>query len=500
MKRQILLVNYIENSIPDLEKSRFMGNMVFQSIRSAEELDFPPFKISPDIVVLFLQKEKQDCLNRISDITKNHPDKEIIAAVPLEMIDTGVKALQKGATDFFTLPANAHTLDVYINRSLERNYLHKHLCFNDSCYKSRYAASEKNYQQLFNEVPCFIYVVDRDYQITDCNRKFEEYFGSHIGEYCFGILKNRDEPCTRCTVAKTFKDGKNHASEMQIISSDGVKHIVLCWIAPIRDAEDQITSVLVMLTDITEARNLEDHLTSLGFMIGSISHGIKGLLTSLDGGIYLMEKGFEGQNQQRIQEGFEQSKQMTSRIKKLVMDILYYTKTRKLEWGLFPLRQFTADILGIVSAGAEKYGVTIEEKLDILTQDDHFEVDEKSLQAALVNILENSIEACIDNPAEKRPVIQFHTRLDSEKVLFTIKDNGLGMDKETLKNLFTIFFSSKGNKGTGLGLYIANKVVSQHRGEIKVRSTRNKGTQFFIKIPRTVPETARNPRGLAYRA
>lgn len=136
----------------------------------------------------------------------------------------------------------------------------------------------------------------------------------------------------------------------------------------------------------------------------------------------------------------EKSRQMTSRIKKLVMDILYYTKTRKIEWNLFSVRQFTKDIMGIVTANAEKYQVAIEEKLDILTQDDHFEVDEKSLQTALVNIFENSIEACIDNPAEKKPGILFHTRLDAEKVLFTIQDNGLGMDKETLKNLFTIFF------------------------------------------------------------
>ena len=66
MKRQILLVNYSENSIPDLERSRFIGDITFQSVRSAEELDFPSFKSSPDIVVIFFQKEKQDCLDRIS--------------------------------------------------------------------------------------------------------------------------------------------------------------------------------------------------------------------------------------------------------------------------------------------------------------------------------------------------------------------------------------------------------------------------------------------------
>ena len=296
----------------------------------------------------------------------------------------------------------------------------------------------------------------------------------------------------------TFKDGNNHASEMQIISSDGVKHVVLSWTAPIRDNNGKITNVLVMLTDITEARRLEDHLTSLGFMIGSISHGIKGLLTSLDGGIYLMDTGFGTNNQEKIKQGFELSRQMTSRIKKLVLDILYYTKTRSMEWNKISVKKFMEDTIDIISMNAEKNSITIDCNLEVLTEDDSFEIDETSLQAAMINILENAIEACIDNLAKKEHTISFIARIDKEKVLFRIQDNGLGMDPATLKNIFTIFFSSKGNKGTGLGLFIANKVIGQHRGEIKVKSTQNKGTEFLIKIPRTIPKTARNPRGVVH--
>ncbi len=499
MQRHILIINYIKDSIPDLEKSKFYSYMTFDTIASADELEFPANMHAPDIVVVFMQREKQDCLNRISSIAKIDLDKEIIAALPIEMLDTGVKALKNGAADFFLLPSTANTLDFYINRSLERNYLHKHICFNDNCYKSRYARSEKDYQQLFNEVPCFTYVVDRDFQIVEHNRKFEDYFGHHIGEYCFGILKNRDDPCSKCTVAKTFKDGGRYSSEMEIISSDGVKLTVLVWIAPIRDFNGDINRVLVMLTDITEVRRLEDHLSSLGFMIGSISHGIKGLLTSLDGGIYLMEKGFETHNPDRIQKGFDQVSQMASRIKRLVLDILYYTKTRKLEYETIRVADFIKETLMVVSAGASKNDVTIENNLDSINAEDEFEVDEKSLQSALVNILENGIDACAETAPDRRRRIRFHARVDSEKVLLTIQDSGQGMDDATLKNIFTIFFSSKGNKGTGLGLYIANKVVSQHSGNIKVKSDPGKGSKFLVKIPRKVPQSARSSRGTVLR-
>ena len=187
---------------------------------------------------------------------------------------------------------------------------------------------------------------------------------------------------------------------------------------------------------------------------------------------------------------------MTSRIKKLVLDILYYTKTRTMEWNNISIKEFMEDTIDIISMNAEKNSITIDCNLEVLTEDDSFEIDETSLQAAMINILENGVEACIDNPAKKEHTISFIARIDKEKVLFRIQDNGLGMDPATLKNIFTIFFSSKGNKGTGLGLFIANKVIGQHRGEIKVKSTQNKGTEFLIKIPRTVPKTARNPRGV----
>lgn len=499
MKHDIQIVNYWDNAIPDLKESKYWEQIHFVDMKEGPYPDISELAKTFDIAVVFIDEYKDSCLKKIAAIARAMTEIEIIAAVAKENSDTGIQALQSGASDFIILPSKAAHFDFYINRALERLYLHRHICFNESCYKSRFARSQKNYHQLFNEVPCFIFVQDQDYHITEANRKFEEYFGDHIGSYCFGICKNRDEPCRECPAQNTIKDGTNHASEMEIISSDGVKHVVLCWTAPIRDANGEISHSLVMLTDITEARRLEDHLASLGFMIGSISHGIKGLLTSLDGGLYLMETGFKTDRMEKIREGYELSRDMTARIKNLVMDILYYTKTRTLEWEKVSCQSFIDDILKVVTIKAEKHGIQVRKGFESLVDDDSFEIDNNSLQAALVNILENGIEACLDDvqpeDADKVHAISLFARVDREKVVFKIQDNGLGMDKDTLKNIFTIFFSSKGNKGTGLGLFIANKVIGQHRGEIKVVSGREKGTKFIIKIPRSVPMTARHPRG-----
>ena len=66
-------------------------------------------------------------------------------------------------------------------------------------------------------------------------------------------------------------------------------------------------------------------------------------------------------------------------------------------------------------------------------------------------------------------------------------ENGMdgGMDRETRGKLFTLFFSSKGSKGTGLGLFISQKIIDQHGGSIHVASVPGHGSQFVIKIPKT---------------
>ncbi len=79
----------------------------------------------------------------------------------------------------------------------------------------------------------------------------------------------------------------------------------MIWTAPIRNAAGEITRVMEMSTDITQIRELQDHLSSLGLKISSISHGIKSLLAGLDGGIYLVESGLAKEDSERVKEGWD---------------------------------------------------------------------------------------------------------------------------------------------------------------------------------------------------
>jgi len=233
---------------------------------------------------------------------------------------------------------------------------------------------------------------------------------------------------------------------------------------------------------LKEKSELQDHLSCLGLMIGSISHGIKGLLTGLDGGMYLLEGGLAKQDETKIAEGWQTVKLMVERIRKMVLDILFYAKKRDLQWEQVDVTCFAEEVARMVRSKIEKLPINL--TCDIEATMGACKIDPGYVHAALMNIFENAIDACQRKDDCPRHDLRFCVWTQDDHIKFSVRDSGIGMDQETLSNLFTVFFSSKGRKGTGLGLFIANKIVEQHGGCIEVSAKPGQGSCFTITIPR----------------
>ena len=113
-----------------------------------------------------------------------------------------------------------------------------------------------------------------------------------------------------------------------------------------------------------------------------------------------------------------------------------------------------------------------------------FEVDPALLRSAVINLLENAADACAAEGQTKPHRVSFQVEANAQTVGILVEDNGIGMTPDQLKSLFTLFFSTKGSKGTGLGLFIADRIVRQHGGTITVDSAVGRGSRFGIIIPR----------------
>lgn len=114
-----------------------------------------------------------------------------------------------------------------------------------------------DYRQVFEAMPCFLSVQDRDFRILDANQRFRDHFGDFEGRYCYQVYKQRSERCEVCPVARTFRDGERHESEEEIRTLSGEILSVLVRSKPIRDESGEIVAVMEMSTDVTHIKNLQ---------------------------------------------------------------------------------------------------------------------------------------------------------------------------------------------------------------------------------------------------
>jgi len=341
--------------------------------------------------------------------------------------------------------------------------------------------TQQRYEQLFDAVPSQLVVIDRRFRITAANRKFMRNFGDQVGRNFFNVLRPANFPAYRDPVTRTVRTGQPQQGEMVMTDASGTKQNMMAWTTPIMTAAGKLIQVLVIFADITELRRLQHNLASLGLMLGTVSHDLKGSLTGLDAGLYLMETGFYRNKPGRIEEGLDLTKLMAERIRKLIYDILYHAKDRELERERIDVAAFMADLAANIEHKVR--GASIDLICDMEPNLGSFEVDPSLLRAALMNILDNAIEACIENTDISIPEIQLKTRRRGNEIHFSISDNGSGMNEEAVTHLFDLFYSSKGSKGTGIGLFMTKKAIQKHGGTINVTSVPGQGSCFRITVP-----------------
>jgi signal transduction histidine kinase len=170
-------------------------------------------------------------------------------------------------------------------------------------------------------------------------------------------------------------------------------------------------------------------------------------------------------------------------MRSMVLNILYYVKDRDVQWESLDVAEMTGSVVGVLENHAHSLGV----ELEVQAQPGNFFGDRNAVHSLLLNLIENSIDACRLDKLKASHQVTLTAYLDQETAIFDIEDNGTGMDRETREKAFSLFFSSKGREGTGLGLFIASKIAKSHGGTIRLDSVPGTGTRFSVRLPRNRP-------------
>ena len=221
-----------------------------------------------------------------------------------------------------------------------------------------------------------------------------------------------------------------------------------------------------------------ERMAAMGETVAFLSHDIKNILQALGGGMDLVDFGLQQMSIEKAKDAWPIVQHALQQINQLVLNMLAFSKERE------PILE-SVNINSIIEEIVELEKIGVDERGVILGTDLHhvppIQAEKSGLQQALLNLISNALEVVPD----KSGVVTVSSQLDraNNNVIIVVSDNGGGIEAEQLEEIFTPFFSSKGQKGTGLGLAVTHKVINEHGGDIQVSSKVNMGTKFTIILP-----------------
>jgi len=246
----------------------------------------------------------------------------------------------------------------------------------------------------------------------------------------------------------------------------------------------EYTENLELLVEEKTKKLLEtERLAAIGQTVGGLAHAIKNIAGGLTGGAFVLEKGIDLHNEKYLHEGWDMVKGNLARIKGMALDLLSYTKERDPDYQLLDPNSLAQEIADLMLPRARENDVSLEVESDeSLLQ---VWLDPEGIHRCLLNLVTNAIDACIniDITQGQGRVLLRTLKTEGWAVEFQVVDNGCGMDEETKEKIFRRFFSTKGSRGTGLGLMITKKIIDEHEGAIEFDSKKGKGTRFIIRLP-----------------
>lgn len=221
-----------------------------------------------------------------------------------------------------------------------------------------------------------------------------------------------------------------------------------------------------------------ERLAAIGQTIATLSHHVKNILQGLRGGGFMVTEGIKRENVDSIRTGWSICERTHERIEALVLDMLTISKDRKPERRAVDLREIVQDTVDLCQLRTQ--GTQVQLQWDRPNEFPMLMLDSEAIHRAIVNLVSNAIDACAEKSEGK---VTLSLRRNAEGAVVDVTDNGVGIPEHELHRIFSLFESSKGNRGTGLGLPVSLKIAREHGGNITVASQVGVGTTFSLELP-----------------
>jgi signal transduction histidine kinase len=227
-----------------------------------------------------------------------------------------------------------------------------------------------------------------------------------------------------------------------------------------------------------------ERLSTLGKLASVLAHEIGTPLNVIAGHAKLIESGKVADSEAR--ESATAIGEQCGRITGIVRRVLDYARRRPPKRASVNAGDLLGQIAALLTSFADRHGVSL--TCEARADDIELMADSDQLQQTLINVVINAIQAASPGGHVKLS-LRAATEAPQEQVVFTVSDDGAGMDAATKARIFEPFFTTKpAGEGTGLGLSVAREIVAEHGGTVEVSSVQGQGTTFTIGLPRSVED------------
>jgi len=287
-----------------------------------------------------------------------------------------------------------------------------------------------------------------------------------------------------------FRDGTRvisgfYRKEMKLLGKDESTIDVLASGITLLDDDESEVGKVFFFKDMREINQLREdlvrsgRLAATGQTVASISHSIKNILDGLRGGVYVYKRGARVGKDEIRDEGWSMVERNVDLISALVADLLNFAKDRQPDLRSCDPNDLASDVVRTMEPRARQLGVELQLELNPLVHDAR--LDSHAVHQCLTNLVSNGLDAAA---TVENGWVAIATGLDEDGALtFEVRDNGPGVTPRIREGLFLSMVSSKGSKGTGLGLLVVQKVVSEHGGDVIYLADAAPGATFRIVLP-----------------
>ncbi len=228
-----------------------------------------------------------------------------------------------------------------------------------------------------------------------------------------------------------------------------------------------------------------ERLAAIGQTIAALSHDIKNILQGLRSGSEILQMGLDAMDPVLLKQGWKNIVKNQAKVYDLAMNMLSYSKEREPTVEPTDLNEVVREVVELLAPRAAEIQAKLEARLEPNLPP--CPADAEGIHRALLNIVGNALDAVAE--VEGPRVVVTTAREDDAWFRIQVRDNGAGIPAEKLADIFRPFVSTKGARGTGLGLAVSRKILREHGGDVLVQSQPGQGSLFTLRLPARSPLT-----------